>query len=73
MKKLLMNFADSLLSREQMKKVKGGYDVDGSCTHTLTCSPINKSCTSQTGNCKSSSQYATTPWIECDGTRYTCN
>lgn len=29
MKKLLVNFADSLLSREQMTKIKGGYDPFG--------------------------------------------
>lgn len=28
MKKVLLGFADSLLSKEQMKKVCGGYDAD---------------------------------------------
>lgn len=33
MKKFLTSFADSILSREQMKKVKGGYDTQPSyCT-----------------------------------------
>lgn len=27
MKKILLNFADSLISRGQMKKIKGGYEA----------------------------------------------
>jgi len=77
MKKKLMNFADSLLSREQMKKVKGGYEDGeqpnaGSCTKSMTCGTITTTCTSATGACSSSSQYETQKWIKCDNDKYTC-
>ena len=62
MKKMILNFGASLLSREQMKKVKGGNEDESlpggecganACTATSDC-PImgcdNKTCTD--GKCQ---------------------
>jgi hypothetical protein len=54
MKKLISSFADSMLSREQMKNFRGGYeqlqDSCGAniCTETSDCKPMGcdgKTCT----------------------------
>lgn len=67
MKKLLINFADSLLSREQMKKVKGGY---GTCSASPTnCS--DKKCDCDTGGSNSCSSTTSTATCNCDGIEVT--
>ncbi len=50
MKKILSNFVDSLISRDQMKKVKGGCG-NGTCAWagTITCSNgVSHACAGQT-------------------------
>ena len=37
MKKMLMNFTNSLLSREQMKKVRGGYEGGDVSSYWARC------------------------------------
>jgi len=37
MKGLLTRFADGLLSKEQMKQVKGGYESGGDNCHSCQC------------------------------------
>lgn len=68
MKKMLLKFSDGILSRSQMKEVKGGYGESGYDTCTLSCTvgPITKSCTSTSGNCSSSAYGEASPWIKCD-------
>lgn len=60
MKKILLNFADSLISRDQMKSVKGGCgESDSSCTSKICYNPSIPqdsgnciSCGSNSGDCK---------------------
>lgn len=59
MKKLLMNLADSLLSREQMKSVKGGYGAEGDrcstkCTYYVASTNRYETeyCYENRGQCK---------------------
>lgn len=67
MKKTIAIFSEGILSRDQMRSVQGGF---GSCT--FSCSNSKKSCTSATGNCKSSPAFASKEWISCDNITYNC-
>lgn len=66
MKKILKNFAESLISRDQMKKIKGGCE-SGTCDVSITCSSGSKtiSCGGSNGKCKSSNNEVP-EWVQCD-------
>ena len=73
MKKLNLKLDDikEMLTKEQMKKITGGYGTlvcvvgcskDGTANY-VTCSSSNGNCLTDTKNHK---------WISCDGTKYSC-
>jgi len=69
MKKINLKLDDikEMLTKEQMKKITGGY---GTCTES--CGPPNniKKCSSASGNCSRDTKNNT--WISCDGTKHSC-
>jgi hypothetical protein len=59
MKKILLKFADNLLSREQMKEVKGGIGLQEYCSNLCTVmrycySTNNSTCVQNAGTAWSS-------------------
>jgi hypothetical protein len=72
MKKKLINFAENIISKEQMSKIKGGCGGDGSCSASLDCGNSQITCNSLQGNCQTSHSSETVPWIKCDGIEYKC-
>ncbi len=75
MKKVISNFGDATLSREQMKEVKGGNEELGGGSCTAGCpntGGATLSCTSTNGLCSKSEAHEVKQWIKCDGTKYDC-
>lgn len=70
MKKVLLNFADNILSKNEMKSLKGGYPYSGGggyCSITITCNSTKKiTCSSFSGKCNSSGANEVQGWVQCD-------
>ena len=68
MKKLNLKLDDikEMLTKEQMKKITGGY---GTCHESCGSASDKKECMSTSGKC---SRAKDNSWINCDGTKYSC-
>jgi len=71
MKKLNLKLDDikEMLTKEQMKKITGGY---GYCSES--CGPLGnvKTCSSAKGDCTRDNKHNPSQWISCDGTKTDC-
>ena len=63
-----MKFADNVLSKNEMKALKGGYGSgNGTCTVEIKCSATKTiSCSGQGASCKSSPANGVGCWVQCD-------
>lgn len=65
-----LNFSSlEKLTRDEQKKVVGGYGSIGSgmCTIEITCNASKKiSCSSNSGKCKASGANEVPGWVQCD-------
>ncbi|GAB2627800.1 hypothetical protein GCM10027035_22870 [Emticicia sediminis] len=69
MKKILLNFSSSLLSREQMKRIKGGYGEEGT-TCEAKCNrgkPFSRTCPGTGAACSATDPTPTKDGFVCCG------
>jgi len=69
MKKLNLKLDDikEMLTKEQMKKITGGYGI---CYESCGKKEPPIDCNSVSGNCSRDAKNNT--WIQCDGNKYSC-
>jgi len=72
--KLKLSDNAEILNHNQMKMIVGGegYEINESCTYSLTCANGSVSCTSATGKCENIWKNGLRVGIKCDGKEHTC-